>query len=129
MAMTASLLNTITRSNIYHRLEWYVDGSHDPNGNHTIDPSAKIEAFFDGYSPSEARQILYVSLRGICDDFVPAFQSMLLPVADGSPTTMPLSITTSPPLLSATATGASLVPVMVMVSAADEVAPRVSETV
>ncbi len=52
-----------------------------------------------------------------------------LPVAEGSPATTPLSITASAPLPSATATGASLVPVMVMVSAAVEVAPLASVTV
>ena len=58
-----------------------------------------------------------------------------LPAAEGSPANgvlpglTPLSVTASPALSSATATGASLVPVMVMVSAADEVAPLVSETV
>ena len=58
-----------------------------------------------------------------------------LPVAVGSPANgvlpglTPLSTTASPALVSATATGASLVPVMVMVSVADEVAPLVSLTV
>ena len=52
-----------------------------------------------------------------------------LPAADGSPVTTPLSVTASPALPSATATGASLVPVMAMVSAADEVAPLASAMV
>ena len=58
-----------------------------------------------------------------------------LPVADGSPANgvlpglTPASVTASPPLVSATATGASLVPVMLMVSVVDEVAPLASVTV
>ena len=58
-----------------------------------------------------------------------------LPAADGSPANgvlpglTPASVTTSAPFSSATATGASLVPVMVMVSVADEVAPLASTTV
>ena len=55
-----------------------------------------------------------------------------LPAAKGSPANgvlpglTPLSITASPALVSSTATGASLVPLMVMVSAALDVAPLAS---
>src|SRR4051812_24142543 len=33
----------IARDEIYHRLEWYFDHSHDPRGPHTIDPNTPLD--------------------------------------------------------------------------------------
>jgi hypothetical protein len=67
----------ILRDEIYHRLEWYFDHSHDPRGPHTIDPNTPIDAFFQGMDPSTARKVLWVNINKISPTYIPAWRSPL----------------------------------------------------
>lgn len=67
----------ISRDEIYHRLEWYFDHSHDPKGPHTIDPNTPIDAFFQGMDSSTARQVLWVNINKISPTYIPAWRSPL----------------------------------------------------
>ena len=70
---SANLLRTISRDEIYHRLEWYFDKSHDPNGPHTIAPTAQISALLHGLALSD----LYVNINKASQTYYPAWQSTL----------------------------------------------------
>ncbi|MDH2399223.1 hypothetical protein ABIB85_007514 [Bradyrhizobium sp. JR1.5] len=67
----------ISRDEIYHRLEWYFDHSHNPKGPHTIDPNTPIDAFFENMDPSTGRKVLWVNINKISPTFVPAWKSAL----------------------------------------------------
>lgn len=67
----------ISRDEIYHRLEWYFDHSHNPRGPHTIDPNTPIEAFFQGMDPATGRKVLWVNINKISPTYVPAWRSAL----------------------------------------------------
>lgn len=67
----------ISRDEIYHRLEWYFDAVHNPNGSHSIPPATPIEAFFQGIDPVTGRVVLYTSLNRSSSNYVPSWQSML----------------------------------------------------
>ena len=64
---------TITRDEIYHRLEWYFNASHDPQGPHTIAPTAPMSALLHGLSLSD----LYVNINKASQTFYPAWNSTL----------------------------------------------------
>lgn len=68
---------SITRDEIYHRLEWYFDHSHDPRRGHSIDPNSAIEAFFQGMDPATGRQVLWVNINKISSTYIPAWRSAL----------------------------------------------------
>jgi hypothetical protein len=68
---------TISRDEIYHRLEWYFDHSHNPQGPHTIDPNTPIDSFFQGMYPSTGRQVLWVNINKISSTYVPGWRSAL----------------------------------------------------
>ncbi|MBB4398542.1 hypothetical protein [Bradyrhizobium sp. ERR14] len=74
LAMTGGF---ISRDEIYHRLEWYFDHSHNPRGPHTIDPNSPIDAFFQGMDPATGRKILWVNINKISPTYVPAWRSAL----------------------------------------------------
>ncbi len=42
VAFSGVRTRSITRNEIYHRLEWFFDRHHDPSGKHTIPPAAPI---------------------------------------------------------------------------------------
>jgi hypothetical protein len=67
----------IARDEIYHRLEWYFDHSHDPRGPHTIDPNTPLDAFFQGMDSGTARQVLWVNINKISSTYIPAWHSAL----------------------------------------------------
>lgn len=81
LAMTADFAGMagsfISRDEIYHRLEWYFDHSHNPKGPHAIDPNTPIDAFFQGMDPSTARKVLWVNINKISSTYVPAWKSAL----------------------------------------------------
>ena len=74
---TGAVPGTITRDEIYHRLEWFFDASHNPRGPHRINPNTPIGRFFSGADPSTGRQILWNSLNQASQQFFPAWNSRL----------------------------------------------------
>jgi hypothetical protein len=64
---------SITRDEIYHRLEWYFHASNDPQGPHTIAPTAPMSALLHGLSLSD----LYININKASQTFVPAWNSTL----------------------------------------------------
>lgn len=75
--LSAMVGGFISRDEIYHRLEWYFDHSHDPRGPHTIDPNTPIDAFFQGMDSATARQVLWVNINKISPTYIPAWRSPL----------------------------------------------------
>jgi hypothetical protein len=73
----AMVAGSITRDEIYHRLEWYFDQRHDPRRGHGIDPNSPIDGFFQGMDGATGRQVLWVNLNRISATFSPAWQSAL----------------------------------------------------
>ncbi|MGY4167557.1 hypothetical protein [Bradyrhizobium sp. USDA 4529] len=67
----------ISRDEIYHRLEWYFDHSHNPRGPHSIDPNTPIDAFFQGMDAATGRKVLWVNINKISPTYVPAWRSAL----------------------------------------------------
>jgi hypothetical protein len=76
-AFTATAGGLISRDEIYHRLEWYFDHSHDPQRGHTIDPNTPIDSFFQGMDPATGRQVLWVNINKISPTYIPAWRSAL----------------------------------------------------
>lgn len=76
-SFTGTAQQSITRNEIYHRLEWYFDARHDPTGPHTIDPTAPIEAFFGGLDGNTGREVLYFNINKASRTYVPAWASPL----------------------------------------------------
>jgi hypothetical protein len=70
---TATLAGTISKDEIYHRLEWYFDRSHDPHGVHTIPPGTPIGSFLHNLG----LQDLYVNINRASQTYMPAWTSML----------------------------------------------------
>lgn len=70
---SGTLSQTISRDEIYHRLEWYFDKSHDPHGVHTIPPGTAIGLLLRGLGLSD----LYVNLTRASQTFIPAWNSLL----------------------------------------------------
>jgi hypothetical protein len=68
-----SIAQTISRNEIYHRLEWYFDRSHDPHGPHTIPPSTKVTNLLNNLSLAD----LYVNINKVSQTYIPAWNSML----------------------------------------------------
>ncbi|MEK9284579.1 MULTISPECIES: hypothetical protein [unclassified Bradyrhizobium] len=64
---------TISRDEIYHRLEWYFDKSHDPHGPHTIPSATPISALLHNLGLED----LYVNLCKASQMYVPAWNSQL----------------------------------------------------
>jgi hypothetical protein len=64
---------SISREEIYHRLEWYFEKSHDPHGQHSIAPTAPISALLHGLSLSD----LYVNINKASQTYYPAWTSLL----------------------------------------------------
>jgi len=67
----------ITRDEIYHRLEWYFDQSHNPHAPHVIEPNMPIDLFFHGMDSATARKVLFVNINKISSTYVPAWRSAL----------------------------------------------------
>gem|GEM_PF-4838355 len=65
--------STITRDEIYHRLEWYFDRAHNPNGVHMISPGAPISALLRNLTLAN----LYENINRISPIFTPAWNSAL----------------------------------------------------
>jgi hypothetical protein len=76
-AFAATVGGSISRDEIYHRLEWYFDHSHNPQGKHTIDPNTPIDSFFQGMDPATGRQVLWVNINKISPTYIPAWRSAL----------------------------------------------------
>jgi hypothetical protein len=76
-AFTATGGGSISQDEIYHRLEWYFDHSHDPQRGHTIDPNTPIDSFFQGVDPARGRQVLWVNINKISPTYIPAWRSAL----------------------------------------------------
>jgi hypothetical protein len=70
---TGSLSGTISRDEIYHRLEWYFDRSHNPHGPHSIPPGTSIGLLLHNLG----LQDLYVNINRASQMYVPAWGSML----------------------------------------------------
>jgi hypothetical protein len=70
---TATLPGTTSRDEIYHRLEWYFDKSHDPHGLHTIPPGTSIGLLLHGLT----LQDLYINMQRASQTYIPAWSSML----------------------------------------------------
>jgi hypothetical protein len=66
-------MSTISRDEIYHRLEWYFRASHDPQGPHVIPPAAPIGPFLNNLTPSD----LWVNMNKQSSVYVPAWRSAL----------------------------------------------------
>jgi len=76
-SFSGTMPQTISRDEIYHRLEWYFDKSHDPLGPHTINPSTPIEAFFAGLDPVTGRQVLWSNINKASSIYFHAWNSAL----------------------------------------------------
>lgn len=72
-AFSGTISHTISRDEIYHRLEWYFDKSHDPNGVHMIPPGTAIGSLFRGIGLSD----LYINISRAAQLFIPAWNSPL----------------------------------------------------
>ena len=70
---TATLPGTTSRDEIYHRLEWYFDKSHNPHGLHTIKSDTSIGLLLHGLT----LQDLYVNMQRASQTYIPAWSSML----------------------------------------------------
>lgn len=68
-----TLQKTISRDEIYHRLEWYFNASHDPYGRHTIAPSAPITKLLHGTTLED----LYININKASQTYYPAWSSTL----------------------------------------------------
>lgn len=68
-----TMSRTISRDEIYHRLEWYFDKSHDPHGPHTIPPATLITTLLHNLGLED----LYVNLSRASQMYVPAWNSQL----------------------------------------------------
>jgi hypothetical protein len=66
-------VSTISRDEIYHRLEWYLKASHDPNGTHVIPPAAPIGPFLQSLTLAD----LFVNINKASSVYVPAWKSPL----------------------------------------------------
>ena len=80
----ASRANSITLSEIYHRIEWYIDRNHNPAGPHTISPDIQLEKFFPQMSPTDGRLSLWNAMNKISGQYIigwnsPLFHGILLP--------------------------------------------------
>ena len=72
-AFSGTLSRTISRNEIYHRLEWYFDKGHDPHGKHTIPPATPITSLLHNLGLED----LYVNLSRASQMYVPAWNSQL----------------------------------------------------
>lgn len=70
---TATLPGTISRDEIYHRLEWYFDSSHNPHGPHSIPPGTSISLLLHNLG----LQDLYVNINRVSQTYIPAWTSLL----------------------------------------------------
>jgi hypothetical protein len=74
---TKEFLGTIAQSissdEIYHRLEWYFDRSHDPHGVHRIPPDTAISLLLHGLGLED----LYVNINRVSQTYFPAWNSPL----------------------------------------------------
>ena len=73
VAFSGTLPQTISRDEIYHRLEWYFDRSHDPHGPHTIPPKTAITALLHNLGLQE----LWVNINRASQTYIPAWTSQL----------------------------------------------------
>src|ERR1022692_3939219 len=64
---------SISRDEIYHRLEWYLNVSHDPTGPHLIPPGASITPFLKNITLTTFWQ----NINNHSSLYVPAWQSPL----------------------------------------------------
>jgi hypothetical protein len=65
---------TISRDEIYHRVEWYFDRNHSPQGPHQIPPNVAMSLLLRNVT----MQTFYVNLCRAGQTFFPAWGSMLL---------------------------------------------------
>jgi hypothetical protein len=70
---TGTLPATTSRDEIYHRLEWYFDMSHNPHGPHTIPPGTAIGSLLHGVTLAD----LYIHMQRASQTYIPAWSSML----------------------------------------------------
>jgi hypothetical protein len=68
-----TLPSTISEDEIYHRLEWFFESSHNPHGPHTIPPDTAIGLLLKNLSLED----LYNALTRASQIYVPAWTSML----------------------------------------------------
>jgi hypothetical protein len=66
-------MSTISRDEIYHRLEWYFNASHNPMGPHVIAETAPIGPFLQNLTPAD----LFVNINKASTVYVPAWSSPL----------------------------------------------------
>jgi hypothetical protein len=72
-AFKGAAMSTISRDEIYHRLEWYFHASHDPHGPHVIPPAAPIGPFLKNLTLAD----LYININKQSSTYVPAWNSAL----------------------------------------------------
>jgi hypothetical protein len=70
---SGTLPQTISRDEIYHRLEWYFDRSHDPHGMHTIPSNTPIASLLHNLG----LQDLYVNINRASQTYIPGWNSQL----------------------------------------------------
>lgn len=73
VSFSGTMPQTISRDEIYHRLEWYFDRSHDPHGPHTIPPATVITALLHNLGLED----LYVNINRVSQTYIPAWNSQL----------------------------------------------------
>lgn len=77
ISLEAVGVGAISQDEIYHRLEWYFDHTHNPTRGHSIDPNTPIDSFFQGMDPATGRQVLWVNINKISPTYIPAWRSPL----------------------------------------------------
>lgn len=68
---------SISKNEIYDRLEWFFHVSHAPGTPHQINPAAPIGALFANLQPPTLHQVLFVNINKASQTFVPAWKSPL----------------------------------------------------
>lgn len=73
LAFTGAAARSISREEIYHRLNWYFDPGHNPVGPFTIAPNVPISALLHNLGLAD----LFVNINRASDTFMPAWNSQL----------------------------------------------------